>query len=189
MSLRVRFGACWIGLVLAAGLTGCIAPRPATQPAAPAGPEQSWSATQVHRSLEQAAADWTGVPYRLGGTGRSGIDCSALVQQVYADHFAIRLPRATNEQSRIGSRVDPAALQPGDIVFFRPENGVRHSGVYLSNGRFLHASSSSGVRISTLQTSYWAARWWQARRILPTLGAPPQSGSAPSSSPTTQRGW
>jgi cell wall-associated NlpC family hydrolase len=152
-------------------------------------PSRAWSAAQVQQALEHAAATWHGVPYRLGGTSRYGVDCSALVQQVFASHFSITLPRATADQVRIGTRVDPASLQPGDILFFRPANGVRHSGIYLSEGRFLHASASSGVRVSTLDTAYWTQRWWQARRVLPALAPPAAAPPAPVMPAADRRGW
>lgn len=181
-------------LVLVVG-TGCVAPRSATPGGPPASTQEEraseaeWTAPQVHRALEEASTVWAGVPYRLGGTTAGGVDCSALVQRVYANHFSVMLPRTTDQQVRLGERVEPHALQPGDLLFFRPERGVRHSGIYLSDGRFLHASTSSGVRISPLDTRYWQERWWQARRILPTFdeAPPPPVSRRPASS--DRAGW
>ncbi|WP_412062278.1 C40 family peptidase [Rubrivirga sp. IMCC45206] len=118
------------------------------------------------RMLRSAAPDWIGIPYRWGGTTRRGIDCSAFVRQFVRQTMAIELPRTTATQRYEGVDVSRADLQPGDLVFFR-RRGTRHVGVYLSEGDFVHASSSRGVTISNLDdSSYWNRYYWMSRRIV-----------------------
>jgi len=120
----------------------------------------------VRRALLAQHERWMGTPYRLGGTSTRGVDCSALVQNVFEETFRLSLPRTTGEQVREGSPIARDELAPGDLVFFRPPGAYRHVGIYVGEGRFLHASSSRGVMISTLDNSYWRRYYWQARRAL-----------------------
>ncbi|MFV0448092.1 MAG: NlpC/P60 family protein [Vibrio sp.] len=108
---------------------------------------------------------WQGVPYRLGGNDKEGIDCSAFVQIAYRDAWQLPLPRTTKSQSKIGENVKYASAQYGDLVFFKTTKTTNHVGVYLGNLRFMHASTSQGVIISRLDNPYWASKFWQFRRI------------------------
>lgn len=121
---------------------------------------------QVRQALLAEHERWLGTPYRLGGTTRRGIDCSALVQRVFAEAFGLELPRTTTQQVREGESVSRDALQPGDLVFFQPPGYYHHVGIYVGQGRFLHASTSRGVKISSLDNRYWRHYYWQARRPL-----------------------
>lgn len=109
--------------------------------------------------LYQQHNEWHGTPYRIGGISRSGIDCSAFVQVTFRDLFGINLPRSTNQQLHTGRQISRAELRSGDLVFFR--NG-RHVGIYLEDHKFLHASTTRGVMISSLKNTYWARNYWQA---------------------------
>lgn len=120
----------------------------------------------VRAALMAEYESWKGTPYRFGGESSAGIDCSALVQRIFRDSLDFDLPRSTRGQALIGQRVDKAALKTGDLVFFKPEQSGRHVGIYLDDGRFLHASSSKGVRISRLDNPYWQRYYWQSRRAL-----------------------
>lgn len=120
----------------------------------------------VRQALLAQHEHWLGTPYRLGGTSRRGIDCSALVQRVFAESFRLTLPRTTRQQVRRGEPVDRDALRPGDLVFFRPPGPYHHVGIYVGEGRFLHASTSRGVKLSALDNAYWRRHYWQARRPL-----------------------
>ena len=130
-------------------------------------------AARVDRSLRDAAPGWLGIPYRWGGTTRRGIDCSAFVQQFVREHLAVELTRTTATQRYEGEDVDRDQLRAGDLVFFRTGR-TRHVGVYLSGGDFIHASSSQGVTISTLDSGYWNDRYWMSRRILEDAPPPPR---------------
>lgn len=118
----------------------------------------------VRQALLAEHERWVGTPYRLGGEGDSGIDCSALVQAIFANRFRIDLPRTTESQVLQGKRVEREQLKAGDLVFFRPPGRYRHVGVYVGDGFFLHASTSQGVTLSELDNVYWQRYYWQARR-------------------------
>jgi len=110
---------------------------------------------------------WEGVSYKFGGNSRKGIDCSAYMQRVFADEFALSLPRSSHEQAKLGSRISKHDLDTGDLVFFKTSPQDRHVGVYIGEGKFIHASSSAGVTVSTLDNQYWKKHYEQARRINP----------------------
>ena len=122
-------------------------------------------AAAVEQTLRTDGPNWIGIPYRWGGTTRRGIDCSAFVQQYVRQNLGIELPRTTAGQRYEGVSIDKSELMPGDLVFFR-RRGIRHVGVYLSDGEFIHASSSRGVTISRLDSRYWSRHYWMSRRIL-----------------------
>ena len=117
--------------------------------------------------LRQAAERWLGVPYRLGGNDRRGIDCSGLAVQLYREVFGIRLPRNSARQRTLGYAVHPPYLKPGDLLFFRFKNneGVEHVAIYLGNNQFVHASQTRGVVIENLNTPYFQHHLVVIRRI------------------------
>lgn len=108
-----------------------------------------------------------GIPYVWGGTTPKGFDCSGLTQYVYAQS-GISLPRTTTEQVQQGTYVPKSELQPGDLVFLQNtyRSGVSHVGIYIGDGKVIHASSSKGVTASSLSGSYFAKHYHSARRIL-----------------------
>jgi cell wall-associated NlpC family hydrolase len=106
-----------------------------------------------------------GVRYRYGGTSpRSGFDCSGFVQFVYR-HFGVALPRVSYEQFHSGRRIRRWGLKPGDLVFF---DGAGHVGIYIGNGRFIHAPhTGTVVQISSLNGGYGRS-YEGARRVART---------------------
>ena len=115
--------------------------------------------------LYQQVEAWEGVPYRLGGLSKEGVDCSGFVYLTYLNRFKTRLPRNAYRQSQAGKYVFQRDLSAGDLVFFRMGYATGHVGIYLENGLFAHASKSGGVTISHLQNAYWSKRYWKAIRI------------------------
>lgn len=111
-------------------------------------------------------ADWKGVRYRLGGDTKRGIDCSGFVQRTFREQFGMDLPRSTYEQEDMGKKIQRTKLRPGDLVLFRAGSTGRHVGIYLGNDKFVHASTSSGVTISSMTEAYWDKRYREARRVL-----------------------
>ncbi|WP_085917747.1 C40 family peptidase [Halomonas sp. CSM-2] len=129
----------------------------------------NWQASpteQVREALLAQHEQWVGTPYRLGGTNQRGIDCSALVRNIFRDTFELELPRSTRGQVHEGRPIDRQELQAGDLVFFRPPGAYNHVGIYVGDGHFLHASTSQGVIISSLDNVYWKRYYWQSRRPL-----------------------
>ncbi len=108
---------------------------------------------------------WEGTRHAMGGRSSSGTDCSGFVMTIFKKLFDIDLPRTALEQSQEGVDIEKSALQAGDLVFFRSRRYPHHVGVYLSEGEFIHASSSNGVIISELDRGYWARHFWRARRM------------------------
>ncbi len=111
-----------------------------------------------------------GARYRLGGSSFStGFDCSGLVAHAFQQAWGVTLPRNVQGQSRIGIPVKRAALEPGDLVFYNTRNRpYSHVGIYLGEGRFIHAPRpGKQVRVESLQSSYWSARFNGARRLQP----------------------
>ena len=111
-----------------------------------------------------------GTPYRYGGnTPDGGFDCSGLIGYVYRDAAGISLPRSTRELiSMRAPSIGRDALQSGDLLFFATNGGsqVSHAGIYVGNGRFVHAPSSGGtVRLDSLSNSYWQRTYLNAKRV------------------------
>lgn len=121
----------------------------------------------VISSLSEQQRKWKGTPYRIGGTTRSGVDCSGFMQVTFRELFGIHLPRMTVEQAKVGKRVSKKELRTGDLVFFNTGRGPngKHVGVYVKNGQFLHASTKGGVIYSDINSPYWSNAYWQARRL------------------------
>lgn len=136
-------------------------PPPVTQPEAPVA-----AAVVAHQSVVDVALGYRGVPYRFGGSDPAGFDCSGFVQYVFKQIGSV-LPREVREQVRIGRKIDPEDVKPGDLLFFQTVSpGASHVALAIGGGEFVHAPNSSGVvRIERLTSSYWASRFLSARRV------------------------
>lgn len=112
--------------------------------------------------------EWYGTRYRMGGTSKSGIDCSAFVQRCYQSIFGMNLLRTAFEQFNTSNLMwKNTDLKEGDLVFFRVHsNRISHVGIYLMNNFFVHASSSRGVMISNLNENYWQKYYACGGRVL-----------------------
>lgn len=149
-------------LAVAAFLAGCSSmPSP---PPSQGTTHSSLSAEQA-RDITMHALGLVGTPYRYGGnTPASGFDCSGLIGYVYLSHTGVAPPRTVAELSRFGKPVGPQELRTGDLVVFghgRPT----HAGIYVGDGRFVHAPSSGGtVRLDSLQSHYWSRQPQSFRR-------------------------
>jgi cell wall-associated NlpC family hydrolase len=152
-------------LLLATVLMGCASSRPSTHEAPPHRIALS-TTNQVEDTIRSAMTRWSETPHRMGGMTVSGADCSGFVVSLYRETFGVQLPRTTREQARTGVTVRPNALQAGDLVFFRPGREVNHVGIYLSEGRFAHISTSRGFIVSHMDEPYWRRRFAEARRVI-----------------------
>jgi cell wall-associated NlpC family hydrolase len=115
--------------------------------------------------LLKAADSWYGTRYQMGGTSKSGIDCSAFVQAVYMAAFGALVPRTAFEQFKAANHISAVDMREGDLVFFNTTGGVSHVGIYLRNNKFIHASSSRGVTVSDLFDPYYLKRFLGIGRI------------------------
>jgi cell wall-associated NlpC family hydrolase len=126
------------------------------------------------RAIAQFAMGFRGVPYRLGGADPGGFDCSGLVQYVFAQ-YGIAVPRVVEQQYAVGDTIRPSDIKPGDLIFFNTKksgDGASHVAIAISQSSFVHAPNSTGVvRIETLGSSYWGARYVGAKRISPSDSA------------------
>ena len=115
------------------------------------------------------AISLVGTPYRYGGnTPEGGFDCSGLVHYVFRDMLELRLPRTSRALAGYqGPRIAPERLAPSDLVFFGSGGEVSHVGIYVGDGRFVHAPSTGGtVRLDRLDGAYWRNHYSGAKRVL-----------------------
>lgn len=125
-----------------------------------------WSGYTPLDRIRAVADPLIGSPYRRGGNGEKGFDCSGFVQNV-AKAFGITLKgRSSPSYWTLGEPVDETELQAGDLVFFSDNTRtIGHVGIYLEGGRFVHASVQSGVIESAIEERYYRRRYKGARRI------------------------
>lgn len=141
-----------------------------------------WSGAQ---DVAIYALGMIGVDYKFGGnTPESGLDCSGLVRYVFQQVTGFTLPRTSKEMSGLGAKVAVDDLKPGDLVFFNTRRfQFSHVGIYLGDGRFIHAPSrGSEVEIAELSNGYWRKHFNGARRlvgVLPGLVPEAQAATAP----------
>ena len=160
-------------LLLAAVLAGCGGGE-TTRHAPPRAVVRDWPMVEPADSAKanavlMRAISLVGTPYRYGGnTPEGGFDCSGLVGYVFRDMLDLRLPRTTRELAALqGPRIRPERLAGGDLVFFGSAGQVSHVGIYVGQGRFVHAPSSGGtVRLDSLDGHWWIDHYSGARRLL-----------------------
>ena len=145
---------------------GCVGPATYSALLGKGMPEISRGSNYISRRVTQTAMQYMGVPYVFGGTTPGGFDCSGYVRYVFAQ-AGISLPRMADEQYEAGLPISTSELVPGDLVFFSTYTyGASHVGIYIGDGNFIHASSSRGVSIASLDGSYWVSTYIGSRRIM-----------------------
>ena len=135
---------------------------------APGAESDATAATPEAETAVRTALEQLGTPYRFGGNGPQGFDCSGLVRYSYGT-AGLTLPRDTRQQRRLGQRLaDPAQWRPGDLLFFNRNRGrALHVVLFIGDGEFVHAPSSGGqVRIERVDAPHWKRRFVEARRVI-----------------------
>ncbi|RMG67164.1 MAG: NlpC/P60 family protein [Bacteroidetes bacterium] len=149
-------------------------PRPRTRPTVPIPeddpgpltPAGTLSASEA-RVVVRTALSYQGTRYKYGGMSRRGMDCSGLVCTAYSE-VGRELPRASAQMAKQGKKVSRSKLQPGHLVFFSAKNGlgIDHVGLVVKvkgkHVEFVHASTSQGVRVDSLDDPYWDKRFRKA---------------------------
>lgn len=155
-----------LALILTALLAGCAGQRTDSQSQREAIQQESLNNPRwVKQILYTQYNEWKTVKYKAGGLSKGGVDCSGFVYLTFDARLGIKLPRSTDEQVNAGATIAVRDLVPGDLVFFKTGKNVRHVGIYLEEGKFLHASTEKGVMISKLDDEYWARTYWKSIRI------------------------
>jgi len=175
--MPVRRSLCSLTIALTAlGLAGCASPGRPTLSASAATTDSGPGDAAVGELLLSALA-FVDAPYRRGGHApQTGFDCSGFTRHLYASVLGLELPRRADQQAvdRRLSEVGDGPLAPGDLVFFNTlQRRFSHVGIYLGDGRFIHAPrAGSQVRIEDMRLDYWASRFDGARRA-DTVGIAP----------------
>ena len=130
------------------------------------------SNSRTVESILNDAEKYLGTPYKFGGNTSSGFDCSGFTTKVFAEND-FKLPRRSSDQATTGKRIDLRDVKPGDLLFFATSGGSRVSHVGIvhdvnRNGeiKFIHASTSRGVIISSINEKYWNNAYLHATRVL-----------------------
>ena len=135
---------------------------PGTTPSVPVG-------SQNGQLIVETAKKYLGIPYVYGGSSPSGFDCSGLVQYVFRE-LGVSINRVAADQTAHGTPVSKENLLPGDVVFFHNTakySTINHVGIYVGDGNFIHAPQTGDVvKITTLDSGYYARTFVAARRIL-----------------------
>jgi cell wall-associated NlpC family hydrolase len=159
-------------LALLSSLWGCAAP-PASGPRTPFDRRTTAETAPDPRVAELlvSAIGLVGVPYRFGGNDtENGFDCSGFTRHLFQTHLGVTLPRRSHEQAAAPYFVDVPGyeLQPGDLVFFNTlQRANSHVGIYIGQGRFIHAPRTGAVvRLEPMRSSYWLQRYDGARRLV-----------------------
>jgi cell wall-associated NlpC family hydrolase len=118
--------------------------------------------------LLQKIDEWWGTPYALGGSSKRGVDCSYFTLDVMNAIYNTNLKRTAAEQYTQSEKIDWTDLKEGDLIFFKTDGSrsITHVGIYMTNNKFVHASTSQGVTISDLSEPYWQKRLYSLGRVL-----------------------
>lgn len=132
-------------------------------------PLRPWKNEEERGVLVKVARSFSGAPYKYGGDSVRGLDCSAFVRKMY-EIFDVQLPRTAREQFQTGMKIEKGDLTTGDLVFFRTKRFAKeptHVGIYIGDGRFIHASSAlkRGVKVDCLNEGYFGRTYTGAVRV------------------------
>lgn len=168
MNVYSNLGLTTIAVTLLLILGGC-----STTPSAHRGPASNETVAVPSRISQEQADDITiyavglvGTPYRYGGnTPDSGFDCSGLIGHVYQSRAGVASPRTVSRLQSWGQPVSSDNIRSGDLVLFAQNDVATHAGIYVGDGRFVHAPSTGGeVRLDRLSSKYWSSQKMAFRR-------------------------
>lgn len=176
---RQRHHLAWLLPIMLASSTAWAAPEDPSDPlyavlaergALPAPPTLASKVRDRAAEMVIAAMNFVGVPYRRGGNSfDTGFDCSGFTRHIFELGLGLVLPRLADDQASAKGliAIDKAELRAGDLVFFNTlKRSFSHVGIYIGDGRFIHAPrSGSEVRIEDMRYAYWAQRFTGARRV------------------------
>ncbi len=154
--------------------SGKHAPKSKTNKKKPDKHDQSHTGSELFPIIDRSdallneATKWLGTRYVYGGHSMSGTDCSGFVMEVYRKAADIKLPRTTTDQRDFCNNVNFNRMQAGDLIFFTSRNGrgkVSHVGIYIGDGKMIHASSSRGVIVSDLNERYYVTNYHSSGRV------------------------
>ncbi len=176
MTRRNFIGIMGVAAALLTGFVSCRSRQRVVLPADFKGPKELSRLFGIRLTpndnifLYNEGSKWLGVPYRYGGLTRRGVDCSGFVMNVFREVYGKSLSRSAADMlKRDCKRVGRSKLKEGDLVFFRTGREKRkepdHVGIYLKNGKFIHASTSSGVIVSSLSEPYYVRTWLTGGRV------------------------
>jgi cell wall-associated NlpC family hydrolase len=133
-----------------------------------ATPARHPESSDVRGPIAELALSMVGVPYRYGGADpREGFDCSGLVYYTFASNGHV-VPRTSRDQFNAAHKIPLAEAAEGDLVFFRDQEKLSHVGIYLGDGRFVHAPSSGGtVNVASIDAPYYQRHLVAVGRLLP----------------------
>lgn len=117
----------------------------------------------IENNIISYACNFLGTPYVYGANGPNSFDCSGFTKYIF-ESISINLPRTSQAQYYNGILVNKEDLKNGDLVFFNTDTTLGHVGIYIGNDEFIHASSSKGVTISSLNNGYYASKYAGAVR-------------------------
>jgi len=148
-------------LILFTIIAGC-----GSKPAVKVRPTQSRFTAADKNKLSYVARGYLGTPYRYGGMTKRGFDCSGLLVKVFSEALSIKIPRTVRSQYTASYAVRPGKVQVGDIVFFKIKGErLNHAGMLIGKGKFIHATRSRGVVISSLDDKYYRRYFSGIRRL------------------------
>ncbi len=126
------------------------------------------AATPETKELIETGKEYLGTPYKFGAPAgvTYAFDCSSFTQFLFAG-LDVKLPRSSSAQAAVGKKVDKGMLSMGDLVFYKTNGkSISHVAIYAGNGNIIHSSTSKGVTITSMNTSYWKTKYVTARRVV-----------------------
>lgn len=130
--------------------------------------DSAHAATPTSIELISTSKEYIGTPYQYGAApgNTDKFDCSSFTQYVF-NSFGVWLPRTSSAQASMGTKVDKGSLSMGDLVFFNTNGkSISHVAIYAGNNKIIHSSSTKGVSLSDMNSSYWKGKYVTARRVL-----------------------